>query len=270
MYALDFEYDGQRLSDFGFIICDFNDTKGFDIVSAGSQITFNTVAFNNGKRNALSSTKYEECIQTTFGICKNPDIFDDLAISNYEYRCLMRWLNRNEYLKFEVLYEGDFDYDPCFYEASFNVEKVKVREILYGLNLTMQTNKPFGYGLEQEKTFVIDDTSATYKLIDRSDEIGFTYPVVKIICNQIGDIAIANSLTNCNMVIRNCKKDEVIIIDCENHILESSEKDHDIYDDFNYDFFCIANTFDTRENYITASSPCSIEIAYYPIIKDTP
>lgn len=44
MYALDFEYDGQYLSDYGFIICDFNSSSGADIVSAGSMITFNTVS----------------------------------------------------------------------------------------------------------------------------------------------------------------------------------------------------------------------------------
>ena len=49
MYALDFEYgdfstglddDKAKLSDFGFIICQFDATGGANIASAGSTITF--------------------------------------------------------------------------------------------------------------------------------------------------------------------------------------------------------------------------------------
>ena len=50
MYACDFEYDGQYLSDYGFIICNFNGSSDFDVVSAGSKITFNTVSRHRGKK----------------------------------------------------------------------------------------------------------------------------------------------------------------------------------------------------------------------------
>jgi hypothetical protein len=50
MYATDFEYDGRYLSDYGFIICNFNAPSDADIVSAGSTLTFNTVALNKGNK----------------------------------------------------------------------------------------------------------------------------------------------------------------------------------------------------------------------------
>ena len=43
MYATDFEYDGQYLSDYGFIICDFNYSKGSVTVDTGSKLSFEKV-----------------------------------------------------------------------------------------------------------------------------------------------------------------------------------------------------------------------------------
>lgn len=99
MRAIDFEYDNQYLSDYGFIICDFNFSSGANEVDAGSTITFNKISRHSGKRYGLSSTQYDECITTSFDICKNPDIYDpeDMEISNDEYRDIMRWLNRREF-----------------------------------------------------------------------------------------------------------------------------------------------------------------------------
>lgn len=270
MHALDFEYDGQLLSDYGFIICDFESKKGFAFESAGSNLTFTKTPFRRGKRHGLVNAKYEECIQTVFGICKNPDIFDDMSVTNDEYRDLIRWLNRSEFLKFSVIYEDISYHEPCFYTGSFNVEKVKVSDVLYGLKLTFESDKPFAYGKEQIKTYEVSDTSALIKIRDLSDEIGYTYPKLNIECKADGDLSIINSFTGCNSIIRNCTKNEKILLDCENHIIETSVPEHDVYDDFNYDYFCIGNSFNNRDNYISVSLPCSVEIRYSPIIKDTP
>ena len=35
MFALDFEYDGRYLSDYGFIICDFNGSSGAEEITLG-------------------------------------------------------------------------------------------------------------------------------------------------------------------------------------------------------------------------------------------
>ena len=129
MYALDFEYDGQYLSDYGFIICTLGGSSDFDTVSAGSEITFNTVPKHRGKISGLAGTVYEENISTTFDICKNPDTYEDLHISKDEYRGLMRWLNRHEFIKFRLLDSVSDETDVCYYNASFNVEKVLVNKV---------------------------------------------------------------------------------------------------------------------------------------------
>ena len=53
MCSYDFEYDGRYLSEFGFIICDFSHSSGPDSVTAGSNISFNTVSRTDGKKRNL-------------------------------------------------------------------------------------------------------------------------------------------------------------------------------------------------------------------------
>ena len=91
MRAIDFNYDGKSLSSYNFIVCDFNFSEGANEVDAGSTLTFNKVSRNYGKTYSLSSTQYNECITTTFDICKNPDVydFDDMEISDTECRTMM-------------------------------------------------------------------------------------------------------------------------------------------------------------------------------------
>lgn len=272
MYALDFEYDGQYLSDYGFIICEFNGSSGVKTAAAGSKITFNTVSRHGGKQNGLIGTQYNECIQAKFHICKNPDLFDDLSISHDEYRDLMRWLNRNEFLKFQILYDfkDDKTREPCCFNASFNIGKITIGDILYGLELSMETDKPFGYGEEQVYAKNISDTQMVYQIMDQSDEIGTTYVTMKITCNDSGDLSINNATECCNTVIKNCVAGEVIIIDGDTLTIVTSELNHKICNDFNYDFPRIGNTLTNRANKIMVSLPCQLEIRYRPIIKDIP
>lgn len=272
MYAIDFEYDGQYLSDYGFIICNFDASSGADVADAGSKITFETVSRNRGKQYSLVNAKYEQCVTTTFDICKNPDEFDyeDRMISNDEYRDLIRWLNRREFLKFQVFDEDDNERDTCYFNASFNVDKIKIAEKLYGLRLTMESDKPFGYGQEQTVSWTFTDVSVSKILSDMSDEIGYIYPDMTITINQAGDLSVYNELLSCTMIIKGCTAGEVITINGNEQIISTSYNSHDICNDFNYEFMKIGNTIDTRNNKITVSLPCKLVFRYSPIIKDTP
>lgn len=268
MYACNFEYDGRYLSDYGFIICSFNGSSE-DTVSAGSKITFNTVSRHRGKMYSLTGTQYDECITTTIEICKDPGIYSDLKISNDEYRGIMRWLNRNEFLKFQFL-KDDNEQEPCYFNASFNISKIIMDGGIYGLQLAMETDKPFGYGREITVSWTISDTTKTYTLMDRSDEIGYIYPSIKITCTKAGDLTIYNATEDSSMVIKNVSVGEEITIDGSAQIIESSLNSHKIYDDFNFEFLRIGNTIKDRNNLITVSLPCKLEITYAPIIKDAP
>ena len=272
MLATDFEYDGQKLSDFGMVICDFNSSSGTEEISVGSTITFNTVSRHFGKKYGLPSTQYDECIETSFSICKDPDIYDDLELTSAEVHDLIRWLNRREFLKMQFLYEDDVNINRkvCYYDASFNISKVTIGSHLYGITVDMITNRPFGYGDEISVTIDASDITASYTITDESEEIGYIYPDITITCGSSGDLSIVNKTESCELEILNCEEGEIITIDGDAHIISSSVSGHELYDDFNFDFLKISNTYDNQENNITVSLPCIIEITYTPIIKDTP
>lgn len=269
LYACDFEYDGKYLSDYGFVICSFSGTSDYTI-SAGSKITFNKVQRHSGKIYSLSGTQYDECITSEFDICKDPSENDDLQITSEEYRDIMRWLNRREFLKFNILSDDPINQTPRYYNASFNVEKIMVNDILYGLALKMETDKPFGFGQDVRILWNISDVSRTYVLSDTSDEIGHTYPSMTITCASAGDLKVHNDTEKCTMIIKNVSVGEVINIDGSTHVITSSLNSHKIYDDFNFEYFRIGNSISNRSNKISVSLPCKLELRYSPIIKDTP
>ena len=270
MYATDFEYDGKFLSDFGFIVCDFEGSGGLETISAGSEITFNKVARNQGKVHSLTSANYADCIQATFQICKNPCNHKSVLIVSDEHREIMRWLNRREFLKFQPFTDSEYDAEDIYFNASFNVSKIFVGGKLYGYEVIMETDKPFGYGNLRNYKWNISNTSQVNNLKDYSDEMGFVYPNVKIVCKGNGDLRVSNVNEDCTMVIKNCKSGEIITIDGDTQIITTSLSSHDIAADFNFDFLRIGNRYDNRDNKITVSLPCEITISYYPVIKDIP
>lgn len=275
MIAVDFMYDGQCLSDYGFIICNFDYKNGTDVVSAGSEISFEKVSRNGGKHYSISSTKYESCIETEFDICKNPDTNgnDKMEITEDEFRNLMRWLNRHTFYRFNLLNESrDNSNVPArYYNASFNLSKIFIGDKLYGIRCHMNTDRPFGVGDKIHSVIhTTNQKSAGCIFVDYSDEIGITYPVTIITIKGSGDLTITNISDNSVVSIKNCTSGEKITMSGDTLMISTSKGSHNIANDFNYEFFRISNDFGRRENYITSSIPCDIEIEYSPIIKDIP
>ena len=268
MYALDFEYDNRYLSDYGFIVCDFNGSNGVVTSSAGAKISFDKVSVGRGEKHSFIGSKYDECISATFDICKDPDkyVSSELPVSEEEERDLLRWLNRNDFHRFQVLKDKG---DPCFFNASFNLERIKIREIVYGFRLTMETDAPFGYGEEKKKHFLFEIGSLSKMFYDISDVVGFIRPDLKIKLAKSGNFEISNNQYNEKTIIKNCVAGETIIFHGFAEIIESDVESHDISNDFNYTFFKIGNTLENRNNVITVSLPCEIELKYAPIVKLT-
>lgn len=98
MNLIDFEYDNQRLSDYGCIVCNILEDGGVSAINIGSQVTFNTVPMTGLNKFKLMSVQYDEVYTTTFEICKyrcsNPDVN---SFTQEEVIQLMRWLNRKQF-----------------------------------------------------------------------------------------------------------------------------------------------------------------------------
>lgn len=269
MYACDFEYDGKYLSDFGYILGRAGSDGGVSSDAKGSEISFITASTHDGKRFGNVGSKFENCLKATFHICKNPAIFGDdlMEITRDEFRDMNRWLNRREFLRFRAINPDEGEFPQPFFYASFNLAKDDVDGKTFSIELNMQTNAPFGYDAEKWETFQIG-TNGVRTFHDMSDEPGNTYPQMLITCKAAGTLRLRNSMTGCDTVIENCADGEVISFSGDSMIISSSVASHDIANDFNYNFFSIGNTYASRENVITSTLACRIELGYEPIRKD--
>ncbi len=261
MKAYDFEFDGRCLREFGMVICNF-DSKGLNTVSNGSVIKFNTVSTRGGSKHDLISTEYDECLETTIQICKNYCSSDVKEITPVEFRQLTKWLSRKKFLKFKILEDAYID---LYFEASFNINRIEFDGTLYGLELEIVTNRPFA--LKEPRTVVIKNLlqNGKYSLNDTSHEEGYIYPYTEIVINESGDLNIYNAIENRNTFIANCVAGEIITMDYP--VIKSSVSSHNIQNDFNWDFFRVANTYMNSRNDLTISIPCTIKVKYSPVVK---
>lgn len=261
MKAYDFLYNGRLLSSFGCIICSFDD-KGLETID-GAEITFNTVSNLGGSIHRLTSTTYESCLETTIQICKYSCSTDVQEMTSIEYREISRWLNRKGFYKFKLL---DESYIDIYYMASVkSINKIELDGRLMGLELNIITNSP--HSLKEPRTIVINNKvqNGKHSINDTSYEEGYIYPHTEIIVSNDGDLDIYNALENRHTIIKNCIDGEVITMDYP--IIESSLSSHKIQNDFNWNFFRIANTYNNSRNDLTISIPCTIKVKYSPIIK---
>lgn len=262
MKAYDFLYGERTLKSFGFIICQFGGAKGLDTISNGAEIKFNTISTLNGKKYELTSTQYDDCLEATIQICKASCNSDVKEITSVEFREITKWLNRHKFLKFKLL---DEDHIDLYYEVSFNISRIEIDGRLYGLELQAITNRPFA--LKEPKTTVIKNKirNGKHSINDESYEEGYIYPITEITINDDGNLNIHNAMENRDTEIKNCVAGEVITMDYP--VIQSSIPSHNIQNDFNWNFFRIANTYDDSRNDLTISLPCTIKVKYSPIVK---
>lgn len=273
MFATDFIYDNIQLSSKGYIVCDFDAPSGVNVVDIGSNITFNKVKRDGGRIYTLASATYEECLTATFDICKDDEKFDksDMGLSTEEFREIVQWLNRREFLPFRIIDNKD---TVCWYNASFNVDKIIVGDKICGARLTMETDKPFGFGDTYTESHTYGSDKAVWKVPNKSNEIGYLYPTVNIHCLASGELRIFNEMEHCETVIKNCQLGENIEINGATQTISSDVASHKINNDFNWEFprlgVRIKDGQVQRYNNITVSQICSIAIVYTPIVKDLP
>lgn len=263
MIAEDFEYAGEYLKDWGCIICRSNTPNSFETIDNISQLTFDQISQFNGKRMMLTTSHYDDRIEINFQICKFRCPVGVTAFSSFELHELKRWLNRPGYHKFKLLQPEWSDY---YMIGSFNINELQVTGVTYLLDLTFISNSSLAFHEPVYHKFQLRDTTNTYTLFDTSDEIGYIYPDLKIICLESGKLELYNSNENRKTIIENCSANEVINFS-ENLVFSSSNESHKIQNDFNYIFFRIANSYGNRKNIISSSIPVDIEFSYSPYVK---
>ena len=262
MKAIDFEYDGVLASEQGITICSF-DSDDQDTVDYGSKINFDTVSMRNGKEFGLVNSGYDEAGEFTFQICKILSNKGSHYFSTDEQRFVYRWLNRND--GFHTLKIVTFDNQTILFEGSFNIEVIEYCGKVIGFELTFTMGKPFA--TQDLKTITHTFTAnEKFTITDESNDIGYIYPDIQIKCKSNGDLKLYNSVEDRTTIIKNCKSGETISVD-KNLNISTSLSSHKLYNDFNFVFFRIANSYTNNQNIISVNIPCEIIIKYYPVAK---
>ncbi len=262
--ATNFLYDNEKLSDHGMVLCSF-DSGGLETVSAGNSLTFGTVKTGASDKSYFGTAGYEEPLSATFQICKYDYRYGNESISAEELTSLLRWLARRDgFHRFQLYQKG---YEGVYFYGSFNdIKLLKLGGVLYGLELTLVTDSPYGYeNISFDLTARASVGSSVFCL---SNETGYIYPkVFTCKCLEAGNLRLHNSVEDRVTEIKNCVKGEIISLDGNRKIIESSSVTHKLYNDFNYNFFRLGSRYDDNLNIITASLPCEIHIEYESIRK---
>lgn len=270
MYATNFEYDGLKSSDFGMMICRF-DTSGLETVSSGADVTFHTVKSSGSNKFRMYGSAYEESYASTFQICKNPCSGDNLYLEANEVSALQRWLCKKDgYHPFHPIQD---DLRDIYWNAAFQCKQISLGGKIIGLDLTLYTDSPYAY-VRQAPISYSAEPGESFSLYDTSDEVGWIYPTVTIVCGEMGNIQLQNNLDSKILQLTSLSKGETITLNGENKVITSSLERNDLQNNFNFYYPRIFNKIvdgiDVRENIFTLSSdsiPCDITFEYSPVMK---
>ena len=254
MDALDFIFNGQSLSDYGFIIASF----GEDGTVTPGGISYTTTNAPNNDRKYFSSIKYDSTIVFDFTIAKYECKKQIQPIDRYEDSKIHRWLEREDgFHELHFLQDG---FENIFYNAYITITPVIIAGRTYGYKLTATTDNAYAYDLECENEFDLN-TNEEYTLFTSSDKGGYIYPKIEITPLKSGNLSldIKEDVNQSYSVFRNVVAGEMIKLDCELGIVENIDADN-----FNWIFPRFVQGYEDTINTITTTIPCHIKINYVP------
>lgn len=242
--AKDFTFCNKKLSDFGFIIANFDSSSDDDVSCGNIEVVTERPPMSD--KNIIHGVSYGEPIKLTFQIVK----FDFVTcmcssepVTNDEYDNLMRWLVKPTY---NYIY---FDDDVIYFNVTMSVVAKKIGGVIRGFEITATNDSIYSY------TPLIETPlqSGSWTFNDNSKVIGYTYPNLTITAVADGDVTIEHT-NDRKVVISNCIAGEVIKMDCEHKIITSSNASHNLSSDFNFVFFRFFNTEETKENTVNITN----------------
>lgn len=260
----DFVFDGQVLSDFGYMICSF-DSSGINN-STVSSMTYAEVKSPVSNVSHKVADSYDDNLSRVIQICKNPCISnEDMNITNDDLSELTRWLCRKDYKWFKWI--NDNDDDEIFHEVKCDVQKIELADKNIGFEITIKSNRPYGV----TKEIIINRNIEKNETIDInvfSDEEGYIYPDVQLIVKEAGKLELCNQYENRTTILDNCIENEMInFYGKDIQQILTTNSNHVMCDDFNYKFPRLCNSYRKSKNTISFSLPCEVQIKYRGIRK---
>lgn len=260
----DFIFDGQELSGFGYMICDFDSSSGTETYTV-SDISFTNIKSPLSNKSHVIDTSYSDDLTRTIQIMKNTCDNDLLDITNDDLSELSRWLCRKEYKLFKWV--EDNDDDEIFYEAKISLNKIELANGRIGVELNITVNAQYGFTKEitNKLSFNSNDTKSITVF---SDDEGYIYPNVIIKIKEAGNFKLINTFENRITYIADCKIGEVFTFIGDDMLqVTSNNETHNMSDCYNYKFPRLCTKYNDYTNVFTSNLACDIEFKYRGIRK---
>ncbi len=266
MYAVDFEFDGRRLSDFGCVLTTFNGMENGPVPS-GADVVFNIATTSGSDIYNVFATNYDSPYSTTLSICKDPCVGDNATNPYFtprEASAIQSWLcRRTQYCKFKILEDG---YEDIYWMGWFSSQQYMLGSHIAGFEVTFTADAPYGY-LEDISLHYTCTANTGFNVDSMSYEEGYVIPNIVITCKAAGNFQLTNNRDDKITKIDNCTNGEVITIDGKTLYISSSRASHDLAIDFNFLYPRIFNKYGDTKNTFTPNMACTIDVTYTPAIK---
>lgn len=247
-----------RLSDYGLMLASFDSESsneeeelGMDHETIEEYIGHNPVPIYLG-------AKYQNKLKPQITIIKDVEIHSDMHFTEHECREVLRQLTG--YKGYKSMQIRTFNFDELIY---FNVRIIKVfykkvASKVIGIIIQLECDSQFAWSKEFNISYNVK-SGEIFRIYNRSDDLyNYLYPKVTISSlSSIQNLEIKNiSDDNWISAILNISNGEIITMDSKNEILQSSNKDRVIMNDFNMHFIRLVS----GENKMQAN--CDISITF--------
>lgn len=264
---IDFQFCNDYASSKGYTVCRIDKNSGTEAIQNGADIEFTTVRPHRSYIDRHIASKYKEPLTFTLHICKQNAGAGPGSpyISILEQRDLNRWLNRSDgYHTFKLI---DDSYSNIRFNAYINAQKIEFAGNCIGYELTVVTDKPFGYLDEVVNSVPKMVKNKIYIIPNLSDEICEIYPYVELMCLEDGDLRVNNQTVHKTSEVKGCVKGEKIVMDCAARIISSSIRGDDVINHFNFGWLKLGSTYENKINKLEASLDVNFKMKYSPIAK---
>lgn len=254
MFATDFLFDSQRSSDFGCMICSFDDNSE---TATGGEMEYNVVKTPDTDKFTFYGSQSTSVITWKFSICKKPCKNNNMYFTQYEESMIAKWLIKTDGYRL-IQFEQD-GYEDIFYNVYINMLPHQIMGKTVGFDLTVTSDHAYGF-TDIIKIKQRIDSSTQLKFNVHSDINTYILPIVKIYrgstmignfsINNHSDTALTNSILNKPIIFENIEGNIVMNSDIET--IEGLSNAND----FNWNFIRLKDGL----NIITTDSDIGFDI----------
>lgn len=298
----DFSFDGTTLSEMGYMLCDFSGNT--EETAEVSVLDYTEIKAPLSDKSHKVATSYPNNYTKTLQICKREDCLDrdkSLVLTDDDVMKMTRWLCRKEYKWFnwdKEEYYKIIQGEPVlqedrvvYYQVHCKVSKIVFGGECHGLEITLETNAPYGFSKEYENVPTAIASGDTIDIGPNNaegqpcliNEEGYIYPYFEFTFSSSGDWTFTNTTTwsesgrfpdyNRFTSIKNVQTGEKIIfsggdvLQIQAFDSQGTATHSSLYKDFNYVFPRICCTYSKSRNTFTVNGAAVVVKYRYRSIR---